>query len=86
MTYYDTADVARIFKVHQRTVQGWVRRREISHIRRGRVIRFSAEHIKEFEAAYTRTVPTDPIDVSAPNPDYSPTDVVVPMIRPGSAA
>lgn len=69
--------------VHPRTVQRWCRNRQISHIRKGRLIRFTEEHVREFEATYVRE-PEERIDVDAPNPGYQRTAVVIPMKPPAA--
>ena len=73
-------EAAAELRVTRRTIHRWARERRIPCVRLGRRILFTRAQLDEAIAAYTRHR-AEPVDVSAPNPDFEPYLRVVPMKR-----
>lgn len=82
MSWHDTGDVAERYGVKRRTVQRWVQQRRIGHNRMGGPtgpVRFTDAQLAEFEQRTGIAPAEEPVDVSAPNPRFQRSTVVVPM-------
>jgi excisionase family DNA binding protein len=75
-------DIANLTGHTTRTVQRWCRERRIPHVRIGRLYRFTPDQVQQIQAAYGVAAITPVAAANAPNPDYAPSVVVVPMRRP----
>jgi excisionase family DNA binding protein len=72
-------DIARVVGHTPRTIQRWCREKRIPHMRVGRLYRFAPAQLREIEALYAVEATVEVAAANAPNPDYSPSMVVVPI-------
>ena len=60
-TLYTTGEVAKLLRVHPRTIQEWIKNGTLTAVRYGKLIRIRQADLASFgEVVNQRTLPTDP--------------------------
>lgn len=78
------AELAPILGVKPRTIQRKANQRRIPHMRVGKLIKFTEQHVKLIQQMMERDVVEPRPEVDIPNPVYQPYAQVIPM-RPDAA-
>lgn len=83
--WFTAEEAAEMTGVSARTLQRWARERKIPHLRIGRTLRFTHDHLAVAQSTYT-TLPAPSPVAALPNPDFHPYIRAVDMERPDTSS